>query len=402
MDAKNTLDSLLDKMLELGGSDLHIKSNTRAKSRISGDMEFISEAPLEEAFFEGIVNDVLSTEQKELLLKNKDLDSHYVSANGDRYRLNMFMHLNGYACVFRTIPTKILDIDTLALPQSVHQFVTFEKGLVLVTGTTGSGKSTTLAAIIDAINRTQKKHIITIEDPIEFVHTDKQCSIEQRDVGEHAKSFHSALKAALREDPDIILLGELRDMETIEIALHAANSGHLVFSTLHTLDAKETIDRVVGTFPTNEQNRIGMSLASVLSGVLCQRLVKKPGGGRSAAVEVMIATGRIRQLIVEKRNAEITDAIEEGGLYGMQTFDQALFKLYMEKRVSLEDALRAASKPSDLKLKISNSRQGADLERYDLKEADETEETTNQGKETKHPTEQPKEKPERPVLKLKR
>jgi len=367
MGTKKYLDDLLDKMLEHGGSDLHIKTKCRARSRISGDMEFISETSLDALFFEDLVHKVISDDQRELLLKNKELDSHYVSSSGDRFRLNIFYHLNGIACVFRMIPTKILNIDELDLPEAVHKFVNFEKGLVLVTGTTGSGKSTTLAAIIDEINRTKKHHIITIEDPIEFVHRDQLCSIEQRDVGEHTMSFQRALKAALREDPDIILLGEMRDMETIEIALHAANSGHLVFSTLHTLDAKETIDRIVGTFPTNEQNRIAMSLSSVLAGVLCQRLVKKIGGGRSAAVEVLIATSRIKQMIIEKRNLEITDAIEEGEIYGMQTFDQALFNLYLEDKINLENALRAASKPDDLNLKISNIKSGSDSVSYGFK-----------------------------------
>jgi twitching motility protein PilT len=377
MGTKKLLDDLLEKMLELGGSDLHIKSGTRPKSRISGEMEYISRDVLDAYFFEGMIHKVLSEEQKEILLKNKELDSHYVSGSGERFRLNMFYHLKGFACVFRMIPTKIMGIDALKLPEAVHKFVEFEKGLVLVTGTTGSGKSTTLAAIIDAINRTKKHHIITIEDPIEFVHQDRLCSIEQRDVGEHTYSFPKALKAALREDPDIILLGEMRDIETIETALHAANSGHLVLSTLHTLDAKETIDRIVGSFPTNEQNRICMSLASVLSGVLCQRLVKKLGGGRSAAVEVMIATGRIRQLIIEKRNLEITDAIEEGEIHGMQSFDQALFKLYSDGDIALDDALRAASKPDDLRLKISTLDNGKCDSCYLLKGEDEVKEERN-------------------------
>lgn len=384
MGTKKQLDELLDRMLDLGGSDLHIKSGSRPKSRISGEMEFISEEMLDDYFFDGLIHKVLSEEQKEILLKHKELDSHYVSESGERFRLNMFYHLKGYACVFRMIPTKIMGIDDLKLPEAVHRFVKFEKGLVLVTGMTGSGKSTTLAAIIDAINHTRKHHIITIEDPIEFVHQDRLCSIEQRDVGEHTHSFHKALKAALREDPDIILLGEMRDIETIETALHAANSGHLVLSTLHTLDAKETIDRIVGSFPTNEQNRIGMSLASVLAGVLCQRLVKKIGGGRSAAVEVMIATGRIRQMILEKRNLEITDAIEEGEIHGMQSFDQALFKLYSDGDIALDDALRAASRPDDLRLRISTLDNGGPDSGYILKEEDEQQEEWKSADKVEH------------------
>ncbi|MGC9352147.1 MAG: type IV pilus twitching motility protein PilT, partial [Sulfurovum sp.] len=345
MDAKKLLDGLLEKMKGLGGSDLHIKSDTRPKSRILGEMEYLSDEVTDTSFFERVIEKVLTEVQREILLKNKELDSHYISGSGERYRLNIFYHLKGFACVFRIIPTAIMGIDDLKLPEAVHRFVKFEKGLVLVTGMTGSGKSTTLAAIIDEINKSRKHHIITIEDPIEFVHRDKLCSIEQRDVGEHTLSFHKALRAALREDPDIILLGELRDLETIEIALHAANTGHLVFSTLHTLDARETIDRIVGTFPANEQNRISMSLASVLGGVICQRLVRKRDGGRCPAVEVMINTGRIRQMIMEKKNHEIIDAIEEGEIHGMQSFDQSLFKLYSTGEITLDDALMAASRP---------------------------------------------------------
>ncbi|HEO98178.1 MAG: PilT/PilU family type 4a pilus ATPase [Campylobacterales bacterium] len=394
MDAKKLLDNLLERMMGLGGSDLHIKSDTRPKSRISGEMEYLSEEVLDDDFFEGIIHKVLSEEQREILLKNKELDSHYISVNGERFRLNIFYHLRGFACVFRIIPTAIMGIDDLMLPQAVHRFVNFNKGMVLVTGTTGSGKSTTLAAIIDEINKTRKHHIITIEDPIEFVHRDKLCSIEQRDVGEHTQSFHRALRAALREDPDIILLGELRDIETIEIALHAANTGHLVFSTLHTLDARETIDRIVGTFPANEQNRISMSLASVLGGVICQRLVRKKDGKRCPAVEVMINTGRISQMIMEKKNHEIIDAIEEGEIHGMQSFDQSLFKLYSDGEITLDDALRAASRPDDLKLRISFLENSVEGSGYILKEEDETQEELHSAAREKHE--------EKPKLQIKR
>ena len=349
------LDRLLDIMVDQGGSDLHLKTNAKARSRINGDITVIDDEVLGKHFFEESMDLILNGKQKKSLEEDKELDGYYVSGSGVRFRFNIFFHLNGYAFVFRIIPADILTVDELNLPQSVHRFSDFERGLILVTGTTGSGKSTTLAAIIDAINTKKKKHIITIEDPVEFVHPDKNCIIEQRNVGEHTHSFRNALKSALREDPDIILVGEMRDATTVEIALHAANSGHLVLSTLHTLDAKETIDRIIGIFPPHEQNRIRMTLASVIKGILSQRLIKKTGGGRNAAVEILISTDRIRQMIMEKRDSEITDAVEEGSIYGMQSFDQALFKLYKQGLASLEDILTASTKPDDLKLMISNS-----------------------------------------------
>ena len=349
------LDLLLEKMKELGGSDLHLKTDTKPRARINGDIQVLDENILGRHFFQDCIHTILVPKQQKILEEEKELDGYYVSSSDTRYRFNIFLHLDGHAFVFRIIPTRILSIDELNLPKSVEKFVHFERGLILVTGTTGSGKSTTLAAIIDAINREKKKHIITIEDPVEFVHVDKNCIIEQRNVGEHTHSFQNALRAALREDPDIILVGEMRDIATIEIALHAANSGHLVLSTLHTLDAKETIDRVISTFPPHEQNRIRVTLASVLKGVLSQRLVKKIGGGRAAAVEVLFATERIKQMIYEKRDNEITDAISEGDVYGMQTFDQALFKLYQNNLATLDEVLSASTSPDDLKLIILNS-----------------------------------------------
>ncbi|HLD23334.1 MAG TPA: PilT/PilU family type 4a pilus ATPase, partial [Sulfuricurvum sp.] len=228
-----------------------------------------------------------------------------------------------------------------------------ERGLILVTGVTGSGKSTTLAALIDEINWKRRKHIITIEDPIEFVHKDRKCIINQRSVGQDTLSFGNALRAALREDPDIILVGEMRDMETIEIALHAADTGHLVFSTLHTLDAKETVNRIISVFPTGEQNRVRMTLASVLKGVISQRLIPTVDGKRTAALEILIRTPRIEQLIAENRDIEIPDTIAEGKeLYKSQTFDQGILDLFLSGRISREEALASATSASDLKLRM--------------------------------------------------
>jgi twitching motility protein PilT len=230
---------------------------------------------------------------------------------------------------------------------------------VLVTGVTGSGKSTTLAAMINEVNETKKKHIITIEDPIEFVHKDKEALLSQRSIGQDSLSFSNALKASLREDPDIILVGEMRDLETIEIALHAANTGHLVFSTLHTLDAKETINRIIGMFPKEEQNRIRTTLASVLEGVVCQRLIKTLDGKRAAAIEILKRTARIEELILQNRDFEILDTIEEGKeIYGSQSFDQALLDLYYEGRISRDAVLENATNPSDMKLKLQGIGKG--------------------------------------------
>ncbi len=229
-----------------------------------------------------------------------------------------------------------------------------------MTGVTGSGKSTTIAAMLDRINKRDKKHIITIEDPIEFVHKDKECLVNQRSLGQDTNSFSDALRGALREDPDIILVGEMRDLETIDIAIHAANTGHLVFSTLHTLDAKETIDRIIGMFPSGEQNRIRASLASVLEGVISQRLVPTIDGGRTAAIEILKKTARIEQLILENRDYEILDALFEGkDIYGTQTFDQALVDLYDERRITKKTVMENATNPSDMKLKLEGIGKGA-------------------------------------------
>jgi len=238
------------------------------------------------------------------------------------------------------------------------------RGLILVTGVTGSGKSTTLAAMLDHINRTKKKHIITVEDPVEFVHQDRESIVSQRGIGQDSHSFDNALKGALREDPDIILVGEMRDLKTIEIALHAANTGHLVFSTLHTLDAKETINRIIGMFPKEEQNRIRITLASVLSGIVAQRLVKTVDGKRAAAIEVMKQTPRIVDLITENRDYELLETIEDGKeIYGSQSFDQALLDLFKINKITEETLFENATNPSDMKLKIQSIRLEEDEEK---------------------------------------
>ena len=286
-------------------------------------------------------------------VKNKELDLVYPYDEKTRFRVNIFFQMDGVSAVFRVIPVKILSIDDLQLPHVVRKFTEVDRGLVLVTGVTGSGKSTTLAAIINEINWKKRKHIITIEDPIEFVHKDRKCIVNQRSIGQDTHNFSSALRAALRQDPDIILVGEMRDLETIEIALHAADTGHLVFSTLHTLDAKETINRIISMFPGEEQNRVRLTMSSVLQGIVSQRLIPTLDGKRTAAVEVLVRSPRIEQLIMEGRDVEIKDAIEEGkDIYGSQSFDQGILDLYLEKKISKEEAFVYATSASDLKLKM--------------------------------------------------
>lgn len=342
----------LRRMVDAGGSDLHIKANGVVRARINGEIIPLSGEILSKDDALTFAKELLRTRFHELVEK-KELDLVYPFDELTRFRINIFFQMEGISAVFRLIPVKILTIDELNLPEVVHSFTEMERGLVLVTGVTGSGKSTTLAALINEINWNKRKHIITIEDPIEFVHKDRKCIVNQRSVGQDTISFGSALRAALREDPDIILVGEMRDMETIEIALHAADTGHLVFSTLHTLDAKETINRIVSVFPSVEQNRVRMTLAAVIKGVISQRLIQTVDGKRAAALEILVRTARIEQLIAENRDFEIPDTIADGKeLYKSQTFDQGILDLYLAGRISREDALMNATSASDLKLKM--------------------------------------------------
>jgi len=372
----------LKNLIHNGGSDLHLKSGAIIRLRVNGELLKLGDKRISHDELDAIAEVILSAEQYEILTSTKELDATYILDEDNRFRLNFFYQMDGLSAVFRIIPVKILTLEELKLPSIITELSNLHRGLILVTGVTGSGKSTTLAAMLDHINRTQKKHIITVEDPIEFVHPDKQSLISQRGVGQDTLSFANALKGALREDPDIILIGEMRDLETIEIALHAANTGHLVFSTLHTLNAKETINRVIGMFPKEEQNRIRITLSSVLEGVVSQRLVKTVDQKRAAAIEVMKLTPRISELIEQNRDYEILDTIEEGReIYGSQSFDQALLDLYNEKRITEETVYEHATNPSDMKLKlkgigvdhshIKKTKEGEDI--FDLKEENENE-----------------------------
>lgn len=362
----------LRSMISNEGSDLHLKSGAIARVRIHGVLRLLGKDSLSAEDVDGIARAIMTKEQYVRLKADKNLDFSYILGEEHRFRVNFFYQMDGLSAVFRMIPVEILSLDDLQLPEVIKSFTDIHRGLVLVTGVTGSGKSTTLAAILDKINRETKKHIITVEDPIEFIHKDRGCLINQRAIGQDTHSFSDALRAALREDPDIILVGEMRDLETIDIALHAANTGHLVFSTLHTLDAKETIDRIIGMFSKEEQNRIRASLASVLEGVISQRLVPNKQGGRTAAIEILKKTARIEQLIMENRDYEIPDAIFEGKeIYGTQTFDQALLDLLREGRITEETTLEYATNPSDMKLKMEGVGKGALVkENLDHRDAD--------------------------------
>ncbi len=342
----------LAKLVERKGSDLHIKSGATVKGRIFGDIVEISNDIISKEDSLILVKELLRSRFGELV-KQKSVDFTFKLNDNYNFRANIFFQMDGVSCVFRTIPAKIPSVKSLRLPNVIYDFCSLNRGLVLVTGPTGSGKTTTLASMINEINHRRSKHIITIEDPIEFIFKDQKCIVNQRAIGQDALNFSDALRAALREDPDIILVGELRDMETIETAIHAAETGHLVLSTLHTMDAKETINRLINMFPGNEQNRIKLSLASVLQGVLSQRLVKKVGKGRVAAVEILVRNARIESLILEGRENEIVDAIKDGkGTYKTQTFDQALFDLYRLGIIEKKEAYLNATNRNDLKLQI--------------------------------------------------
>lgn len=353
----------LRRMLDAGGSDLHIKANSVVRARINGDIIPLSGEVISRTAALTFAKELLRSRFMEFVEK-KELDLVYPYDDETRFRVNIFFQMEGVSAVFRTIPVKIMNIEELGLPGIVHRFTDMERGLVLVTGVTGSGKSTTLAALVNEINLKKRKHIITIEDPIEFVHKDRKCIVNQRSIGQDTHSFSNALRASLREDPDIILVGEMRDIETIEIALHAADTGHLVFSTLHTLDAKETINRIISMFSIEEQSRVRFTLAGVLQGIISQRLIPTIDGKRAAGLEVLVRTPRIEQLIMENRDIEIRDAIEEGKeIYGSQSFDQGILDLWKAKKISTEEAFSYATSPSDLKLKMQGMDSGSKIKK---------------------------------------
>jgi len=349
---KNRLRMYLNKLLELNGSDLHLKAESFVHMRIKGELHALKEEMLSNDDMVQIVQEILTTNENGRLKEERELDSSYTLDNR-RYRVNVFHHMHGLGVAMRVIPEDILSLEALHLPKTVEKLSELEHGLILVTGTTGSGKSTTLAALLDRINKTKRKHIVSIEDPVEYLHKEQSCLISQRSVGSNTQTFSNALKASLREDVDIIFIGELRDLETMEIALHAANTGHLVVSTLHTMDAKETIGRIIGMFPQEEQSRVRTALSFVLEAVVSQRLVVTKNDERIPAVEILLKTTRISELIAEDRDNEILESIEKGqDIYGTQSYDQSLFSLYNRGIIGKSTALRHATNPSDLSLKM--------------------------------------------------
>jgi len=367
-----SIDDLLRRAVENRASDLHLKVGNHPYLRVDGLLNPLSDIPRvtpEEML--SMAFSMMTNRQKQKFKETAELDMAYGVAGLGRFRVNVFQQRGNVGMVLRVIPTKIRTIEELELPRILTQICEETRGLVLCTGTTGSGKSTTLAAMIDRINSLRAEHIITIEDPIEYLHRDKKGFINQREVEVDTSSFSTALRAALRQDPDVVLVGEMRDLETISTALLAAETGHLVLSTLHTLDATETIQRIIAVFPPPEQKQIRLQLASTLKAVVSQRLVRKSEGGRVPAVEVMISTGYIRDCIINPdKTRMIRDAIAAGtSQYGMQTFDQSLFDLYSRNLITLEEAIMRASNPDDFRLRVQGIRSSADSAREEMERA---------------------------------
>jgi twitching motility protein PilT len=364
------INDLLKIAVTSGASDLHLKVGSYPMMRVNGSLVVASEDKrLERTDTEAMAAILFSPDHVDKFRKAQEVDLAYSVAGLGRFRCNVFQQRGTVGLVMRVIPTRIKTIDELGLPPVLKRIGCEERGLVLVTGTTGSGKSTTLAAMIDYINTTRAAHIMTVEDPIEYLHRDHHSLVNQREVAVDTKSFAASLRSALRQDPDVILVGEMRDFETVETALLAAETGHLVFSTLHTLDATETINRIITVFPPHQQRQIRLQLASVLKAAISQRLLPRADGlGRVPAVEVMVATAFIRDCIVDKdKTSMIHGAIAAGtSQYGMQTFDQSIFSLYQQGFVTLDEAMRWATNVDEFKLKVQGISTTGDMARDEM------------------------------------
>jgi twitching motility protein PilT len=361
------LDQLLAESVKRHASDLHLKPDTRPILRIHGHLEPQEDLPTTtREFMRKTAMRVLGEQRYNDLMEGREIDLAHTVANVGRFRVNIFLSQGEVRAVLRHIPIRIPSFEELHLPKALERLALERRGMVLVTGITGSGKSTTLAAMIDFMNRRRNDHIVTIEDPIEFAHEDRKCIISQREVGLDSLTFAQALRAALRQDPDIILVGEMRDAETMEVALHAAETGHLVLSTLHTLNATETVNRIISTFPPHQEDQIRGQLAAVIQGIVSQRLVVRADGrGRVPAVEVMVGTGLIRDCVRDHAKTPQIPAVIAAGQaqYGMQTFDQSLFALYEQGLVSFDEALRWASSVDEFRLKAQGIASTAQLSR---------------------------------------
>ncbi len=332
------IDAFFKLMNEQGASDLHLVAGSQPIIRIRGDMERVKYKVLGNDELKTILYEIAPEDKIKVFEETGDVDFAYEIPGLARYRANFFQQKWGVGAVFREIPSEILTIEQLGLPPVLLKLAMLQKGLVLVTGPTGSGKSTTLAAIIDHINTHRKEHIITIEDPVEFVHKNKGCMVNHREIGTHTRSFAAALRGALREDPDIIMVGEMRDLETISLALEAATTGHLVFATLHTQSASKTVDRVIDVFPANQQAQIRTTLSESLRGVVAQSLFKNRKGGRCAALEILVVTPATANLVRENKTYQLQSVIQTGKKYGMQSLDDAILDLLQKKWIDPEEA----------------------------------------------------------------
>jgi twitching motility protein PilT len=338
------IDAFFKLMHEQGASDLHLVASQQPILRIRGEVERVKYGILTNDELRSMLYEITPEDKVKVFEETGDIDFGYEIMGLARYRANFFMHRNGVGAVFREIPSIIATVEQLGLPKVISKMASLPRGLVIVTGPTGSGKSTTLAAIIDEANRTRKDHIITVEDPIEFVHQSQSCIINHREVGAHTKSFSSALRGALREDPDIILVGEMRDLETISLAIEAASTGHLVFATLHTTSAAKTVDRIIEVFPGDQQAQIRSTLADGLRAVIAQVLFKRSDiKGRCVAPEILIATPAVRNLIREAKTHQLPSMMQTGKKYGMQLLDDAIMNLYQKGWIEADEAYAKAN-----------------------------------------------------------
>ena len=350
-----SVDEYLQVLVESGGSDLHLKAGGPAYVRIDGDLKPVTTLqPVSSADTKRLADEMMDDRLRAIFEAHKEVDYAYSIPGVGRFRVNTFLQRGSVGVVCRRVLPGTQSFDSLGLPPAVRKLAEEHRGLVLVTGPTGSGKTTTTAAMLSHINATRRCHVVTLEDPIEVLHRDDHAIIDQREVGVDTADFATGLKAISRQDPDVIFIGEMRDLETVEAALQAAETGHLVISTLHTTDARETINRVVDMFPKESQGQARMSLANSLQGIVCQRLVPRASGhGRIAVVEVLVMTTRTFEFLIDPAQLPmIEDAIAEGGYYGMQTFDQHLLELYSEGEVSLRDVMATATNPSDLRVAL--------------------------------------------------
>ena len=346
------ISELLAFVVKNRASDLHLSAGLPPMIRVHGDIRRINLPPLEHKDVHSMIYDIMNDAQRKTYEENLEVDFSFAIPGLARFRVNAFVQQRGAAAVMRTIPTKVLTLEELNAPKVFTTISEYPRGLVLVTGPTGSGKSTTLAAMINYINENKSSHIITIEDPVEYVHPNKQSMITQRELGLDTPDFVQAIRGALRQDPDTILMGEMRDTETTGAAMTAANTGHLVFGTLHTLDAKTTLNRVIDMFPPHQQAQVRVMMAETLKGVVSQRLLRGIKGGRVPAVEILVVTAHVKKLIEDNHLNDLPDAMKKGGFYGMQTFNQSLVRICKEGLATEEEVLSAATNPDDVKLAL--------------------------------------------------